>query len=394
MTTLLLLSTLGFILALAITWWVHSRVQMDIFVTPASLPPDTPAPLISVIVPARNEERNIRRCLEALLSQEYPRYEVIVVDDRSTDATPQILDQIQEQHGEKSPPLKIVHGEDLPEGWAGKPHTLHQGVQVAEGDWYCFIDADTFARPDLLASTYLTAKKHAAEMFTMLTRQELAGFWERVIQPLVFTALSIGFPFERVNDPDKPDAIANGQFILIRREAYHAAGGHAGVKGRIDEDRALAAAVKGSGYRLVIANGWEVASTRMYTSLPEIWEGWTKNIFLGMQGKLGLLTFGALVGLLGALVLPAWLLAGIGWILLGGGTAAWTVTVQALLAWAFLLYYRVKAAEAFEIPRGYALTLPLGSLMLTAMMFASTYKVLSGQGVSWRGRTYKQEGGG
>jgi hypothetical protein len=100
------------------------------------------------------------------------------------------------------------------------------------------------------------------------------------------------------------------------------------------------------------------------------------------------------VGLLGALVLPAWLLAGIGWILLGGGTAAWTVTVQALLAWAFLLYYRIQAAEAFEIPRGYALTLPLGSLMLTAMMFASTYKVLSGQGVSWRGRTYKQEGGG
>jgi chlorobactene glucosyltransferase len=394
MTTFLLLSTLAFLLALVITWWVHSRVGMDIVVEPAKCSPDSPLPFISVIVPARNEARNIRRCLEALLAQDYPRYAVIAVDDRSDDATPQILAQIQERHGEKSPPLKVIQGVDLPEGWAGKPHALHQGVKEADGEWFCFIDADTFARPNLLCSTYRTAQQHGADMFTMLTRQELVGFWERVIQPLVFTALSIGFPFERVNDPSKPDAIANGQFILIRKEAYQGAGGHAAVRERIDEDRALAAAVKGAGYRLLIANGWEVASTRMYTTFAEIWEGWTKNIYLGMQGKLGLLTFGAFVGLLGALVLPVWLLLGIFWILVGGGTAAWVVTLQALLAWAFLLYYRVRAADAFEIPRWYALTLPLGSLMMTAMMFASTYKVLSGQGVSWRGRTYKQEGRG
>ncbi len=395
MTFLLLLSTLAFILSLVITWWVHSRVQMDIVVEPAYMPTDQPAPLISVIVPARNEARNIRRCLEALLVQDYPRYEVIVIDDRSTDATPQILSQMQQEqqeragHSEALASLKVIQGVDLPDGWAGKPYALHQGVAVADGEWFCFIDADTFARPSLLSSTYLTAVQHNADLFTMLTRQELVGFWERVIQPLVFTALSIGFPFERVNDPHKPDAIANGQFILILREAYLGAGGHAAVKERIDEDRALAAAVKGAGYRLVIANGWEAASTRMYTNFSEIWEGWTKNIYLGMRDQIELLTFGAFVGLLGALVLPAWLLLGLYWLVVEGSTAAWIVTIQALLAWAFLLYYRVRAAEAFEIPRGYALTLPIGSLMLTAMMFASTYKVLSGQGVSWRGRTYK-----
>ena len=395
MTPILLLSTLAFLLALLITWWVHSRVQMDVIVKPSTLQPGHPAPFISVIVPARNEARNIRRCLEALLAQEYPSFEIIVVDDRSTDATPQILAQLQREQearsggGGAAPPFKVVQGVDLPKGWAGKPHALLQGVAIATGEWYCFVDADTFARPDLLSSTYNTAVQHEADMFTMLTRQELVGFWERVIQPLVFTALSIGFPFERVNDPHKPDAIANGQFILIRREAYQGAGGHAAVKERIDEDRALAATVKGAGYRLLIANGWEVASTRMYTTLPEIWEGWTKNIYLGMRDQLGLLSFGAFVGLLGALILPGWLLLGGLWILLGGGTAAWVVAIQALLAWAFLLYYRVRAADAFEIPRPYALTLPLGSLMLTAMMFTSTYKVLSGQGVSWRGRTYK-----
>jgi chlorobactene glucosyltransferase len=401
MTLLLILSTLTFIVAVLITWWVHSRVEMDIRVTPAPWPVDHPAALISVIIPARNEARNIRRCIESLLAQTYPNYEMIVVDDRSTDGTSEILAQIQREpadrtrQGYPAPSVQVVHGVDLPDGWAGKPHALHQGVAIATGDgptqngWYCFIDADTFAYPELLSSTYLTATQHGADMFSMLTRQELVSFWERVILPLVFTALSIGFPFERVNDPSKPDAIANGQFILIRREAYEAVGGHKAIKGRIDEDRALAATVKGAGYRLLIANGWEAASTRMYTTLPEIWEGWTKNIFLGMRDQLGLLSFGAFVGLLGALALPAWLLLGLMWLLIDGSLAAAIVVTQAVLAWALLIYYRVQAADAFNIPRAYALTLPLGSLMLTAMMFASTYKVLSGQGVSWRGRTYK-----
>lgn len=401
MTSILILSTITLILSLVIIWWVHSRVQMDIIVTPAALSPGHPAPLISVIIPARNEARNIRRCLEALLAQSYPHYEIIVVDDRSTDETPQILAQIEREQagrfeaGMAIKPMRVVQGVDLPAGWAGKPHALFQGVTAAQStahgpiEWYCFIDADTFAYPELLSSTYLTAEKHRADMFSMLTRQELVSFWERTILPLVFTALSIGFPSARVNDPAKPDAIANGQFILIRREAYESIGGHAAMKDRIDEDRALASAVKRAGLRLVIANGWDAASTRMYTTFAEIWEGWTKNIYLGMRDQLGLLSFGALVGLLGALALPGWLLLGLLWLLIEGSLPALIVVIQALLAWAFLLYYRIQACDAFQIPRWYALTLPLGSLMLTAMMFASTYKVLSGQGVSWRGRTYR-----
>jgi chlorobactene glucosyltransferase len=396
MIEILFLSTVAFILALLVTWWLHGQHELDVVITPAALPPDQQPPLTSVIIPARNEARNIRRCLAALLAQDYPCYEIIVVDDRSTDETPSILREIQAEQSGRSVPdhpdwplLQVVEGADLPAGWAGKPHALHQGVAVARGQWFCFVDADTFAGPELLSSTYLTVTQHSAHMFSMLTRQELLTFWERAILPLVFTALGVGFPARRVNDPSKPDAIANGQFILIRRDVYEAIGGHAAVGERIDEDRALAQTVKGAGYRLLLANGWQVATTRMYTSFAEIWEGWTKNIFLGMRDQLALLSFGALVGLLGALALPAWLLLGVLWLLGGGGPVAGIVTAQALLVWAALLYSRAQACRAFEIPQTYALTLPLGAFMLTAMMFASTFKVLSGRGVSWRGRTYK-----
>jgi chlorobactene glucosyltransferase len=343
-----------------------------------------PLPLISLIVPARNEERNIRRSVEALLAQTYPNDELIVVDDRSTDRTPAILAGLQRTH-EK---LKVIEGGELPEGWAGKPHALFQGVQAAQGSWLCFIDADTFAQPELLASTLECARSLQADMFTILTEQELGGFWEKAILPLVFTALSFGFPASKVNDPTQPDAIANGQFILIRRQVYEAVGGHAAVHDRIDEDKALAQVVKRAGYRLVVADGRQVAVTRMYTSLADMWEGWTKNIYLGMQDRQGLLLFGALVGLIAALALPFWLIGGIIWALAGGGWIAWLVALEAAALWAFLLRYRVQASRAFHISPWYALSLPLGALVFTGMMAASAYKILSGQGVTWRGRRY------
>jgi chlorobactene glucosyltransferase len=290
-----------------------------------------------------------------------------------------------------SPPLQVLQGEELPSGWAGKPHALAQGAAAARGEWLCFVDADTFAAPNLVASTLAAARTCQADLLTILTDQELGSFWERVILPVVFTALSVGFPANRVNDPSAPDAIANGQFILIRRAVYDAVGGHQAVRDRIDEDRALAGLVKGSGYRLIVADGRAAAITRMYTSLPEIWEGWTKNIFLGMQDRLGLLLFGAAVGLLASLVLPLWLLAAFLWFVVEGGWLPTIVLGQAVLLWGYILYQRFLAARAFRISPLYALSLPLGALIFTAMMFASAFRVLTGQGVRWKGRTYEMK---
>jgi chlorobactene glucosyltransferase len=390
---IVVLSTIGLVVGLFLTYWIHSRTQLDIKAPATDLPKDFSAPLISIIVPARNEEKNIRRCVEALLDQTYPNYELIVVDDRSTDATPEILEEIRSRiqvaQAMGRPRLLVIQGEDLPPDWAGKPYALFQGAERARGEWLCFIDADTFASPRLIASTYLAAQEHAADMFSILTDQILGSFWEKAVIPVVFTGLSFGFPANQVNDPQQPNAIANGQFILIRRGVYRTVGGHGAVKNRIDEDKAIAEVVKGSGYRLVLADGRPLASTRMYTNFTDLWEGWTKNIFLGMQGRLGLLLFGGLLGLIAALGLPAWLLAGAIWWLAGGGLPAAIVTLEIAVLWSVLLWVRAMAARAFHISPWYAFSLPLGAMVFTAMMFASALKVLTGVGVTWKGRRYQ-----
>jgi len=206
--------------------------------------------------------------------------------------------------------------------------------------------------------------------------------------PVVLSGLAFGFPPERVNDPQRPDAVANGQFILIKRQVYDAVGGHTALRASLVEDKALAEAVKRAGYRLVLADGQELAETRMYTSLGELWEGWTKNMFLGLQGRPWLLALGAFASLAGALALPVWLGAGLVWLARGGGWPAWVVVAEAAAVWALVLYARARVALGLKISPWYALSLPLGAGIFAAMMATSTVRVLSGKGVVWKGRTY------
>jgi chlorobactene glucosyltransferase len=250
------------------------------------------------------------------------------------------------------------------------------------------VDADTFARPHLLAAAYATAEAQGADMFSLLTRQRLGTFWEKAVMPLVFSALAVGFPPGRVNDPRRPEAVANGQFILIRRAVYDALGGHAALRDSITEDKDLALRVKQAGFRLVVADGRAAAETRMYTSLAELWEGWTKNIYLGLRGQLGLLLLGMATGLGGALVLTGWPLAGLVWLARGGGLLAAGVTLEALVLWAYILQQRARVARELDLSPWWGLTLPLGALIFAGMMVTSTARALTGRGVTWKGRTY------
>ncbi len=371
-----------------ITWLLHAQTNMPVvepLTEQPSEPDGEPLPMISVIIPVRNEQRNIRRCISALQKQTYPNYELIVVDDHSTDETPTMLSRLAREDIR----LRVVAGKDLPPGWAGKPYALVQGAEAAQGEWLCFMDADTFAHPGLLWSTYQAAARGRADMFSILTCQELESFWERTILPLVFLGLSFGFPAERVNNPDKPDAIANGQFILIRRSIYDQVGGHSSVKDRIDEDKAFAVIVKRAGYHLMVTDGRKVASTHMYTSLGEMWEGWTKNIYPGMQDRLWLLLFGVFIGLVVSIALPFWLFGGVVWLASGGGGIAAVVVFEALVLWGYLVFKRIEACRAFSISPGYAFTFPLGALVFTGMMMFSAFNVISGRGVSWKGRRYR-----
>lgn len=212
--------------------------------------------------------------------------------------------------------------------------------------------------------------------------------------PLVMTALSVGFSPRKVNDPSRRDAVANGQFIFIKRSVYDLIGGHERVKDQIVEDKALSENVKWNGHRLVVADGMQVASTRMYTSLGTMWEGWTKNIYLGLRDHPSLLllgAFGATLALLAALFLPVWPLLGLAWYLNGGGWMALFILLEALLVWGYLVCIRAVAAQKMEISRWYAWTTPLGAGVFAAMMLTSAWKVVSGQGVTWRGRTYQRQ---
>ena len=384
----LYISTAIFLGGIFIVYWLHNQYQLDIDVKPTS--PPSNAPLISVCVPARNEERNIRACIEAILAQDYPNFEVIVLEDRSTDATPEILHQLAAPDGR----LRIIHGAELPEGWAGKPHALFQASAAANGEWLCFVDADTFLSPNTLSACYAKARETSADMFTIMTFQILGSFWEKVVMPIVMTALSVGFSPRKVNDPKSRDAIANGQFILIRHIVYDAIGGHESVRDKIVEDKAIAEQVKWNGYRLIVANGYSVARTRMYTSLAEMWEGWTKNIYLGLSDRPSLMllgAFGAFLALVAALILPLWPLLGFIWYLRDGGWLALSVIAKSLILWAMIIYARARVSIGMGISPWYALTLPLGAAVFAAMMFTSTWRVLSGKGVTWKGRMYRPQ---
>jgi chlorobactene glucosyltransferase len=381
----LVLSTALCIAGLIIIYWLHSQPLPEIIVEPSPPPPD--APLISICIPARDEEQNIRTCVESALAQDYPNFEVIVLDDRSTDATPRILGEIASRDSR----LRLLNGSDLPFGWAGKPHALHQASAAARGGWLCFVDADTFLSPSALSSCYAKAIETRADLFTTLHHQIMDSFWEKTVMPLIMTGLAVGFNARKVNDPSERAAIASGQFMLMRRETYESIGGHEAVKNEIVEDQAIAELAKWSGHRLVLADGRSVIQTRMYTSLQSMWEGWTKNIYLGLSRHRNLLflgVFGAALGLLASLFLPVWSVLGWLWLVRGGGASALAILLESLAVWGAILFARGMVAKRLRVSPLYSLTTPLGAGVFAALMIVSAWKVLSGRGVTWRGRKY------
>ncbi len=368
-----------------IAYWLHNQAWLEVNTPPVTAPAN--GPLVSLIVPARNEEKNIRRCVDALLAQDYPNLEIIVLDDRSNDDTPAILAEL----CARDPRLVRLPGVELPQGWAGKPHALYQASEVAQGEWLLFIDADTYLEPNAVSASLSSASKTGADLYTIMTEQIMGSFWEKTVMPLVMTALSVGFSPNRVNDPKTRDAIANGQYILIKRAVYDAIGGHKKLHNLIVEDKAISEQVKWNGFRLIVADGRGVAKTRMYTSLPQMWEGWTKNIYLGLSDRPGLMVlgvFGAFLALMAAVMLPLWPALGLAWLAGGGGWMAVAVIWESIFAWSVILYFRWRTARQMGISGWYAVTTPLGAGVFAAMMFSSAWKVLSGQGVTWKGRLY------
>ena len=348
-------------------------------------------PFVSIIVPARNEERNIQRCVSSLLEQDYTNYEVIVVDDGSSDRTAELLDKIIATHtqGERLYVLRLR--DSLPEGWAGKPHAIHKGTQEAHGNWLLFTDADTWHAPDALRSTLAQALAEQADMFSIGSTQELPSFWDKVLMPLAYMGISMLYPPRLVNNPLSPVAVANGQYILIKRPVYDALGGYARAELRdtLLDDRDLARVVKEQGYRLRFVDGRGLVRVHMYHSLGEIWRGWRKNAYLGNRGGIAFFLL-QLIGLpmvtMSPFLLPLLLFSGRGQ--RRGAINRAEVGTAAALEMATLLAYRSWLNKSLNVPWYYAFTQPLAGAIFEGILAQSAWRILGGQGVDWRGREY------
>ena len=350
-------------------------------------------PFVSIIVPARNEERNLPRLLPSLLSQRYPAYEVIVVDDKSEDDTPRIL----AEWVARDPRLKVVSGVELPagDGWLGKPHAMHQGERAAKGEWLLFTDADTVHSPYSISSSVAHALSHDADLFTIFPFYDLVTPAERIVMPVAFLGIMNLYPAHLVNDPRSKSAIANGQYMLIKRSVYKAVGGIESVKHRIVEDMEFARVVKSAGHKLLIADGRHLMNVRMYTNLREVWEGWSKNTVIALQSNPAQAAI-AVTGVLSLTVAPPAMLS---WTARSWGrankshsragriTALWlSALTAAQLALPLLMRRRVD--KMLGLPLGWTFTQPLGTAIMGLIMLSSLVRLLSGQGVTWKGRTY------
>ena len=230
--------------------------------------------MVSVIIPARNEEASIARAVESVASQ-VEVGEVIVVNDQSTDRTAEVLAEL----GSRIPKLRVLATDGLPAGWIGKNHAAAIGAAAARGEWLLFTDADTYHHLGSTRRALTDAVDRDAVLVSYSPEQEMESLWERALIPFVYCRLASRFSFARVNDPASPDAAANGQFLLVLRDAYEAAGGHAAVAGEVLEDVALARLMKQKGFGIYFTAPLGIVRTRMYRSFRAMWQGWTKNLY-------------------------------------------------------------------------------------------------------------------
>lgn len=348
---------------------------------PTTSEPDGNLPFVSVLIPARNEEHSIEACVLSLLQQDYPRYEVIVLDDGSEDGTWEILCRLQGTSGAR---LRIVRGKTLPEGWHGKAWACRQLSEIGGGDLLLFTDADTRHRSGTLRRSVTALQRAGADMLTITPYQETRGFWEKLVIPLVYFILMCYLPLRLVRtSPKTAFCSAIGQFILFKRDIYLRTGGHGAVKNAIVEDVWLCRTIKKAGGRVAVFNGVDALSCRMYRTPGEIIRGFSKNLFAGLGYRSSAL-FMLIALTLVFHVLPYGFLAAA----LFTGDSGITLFLFPLLQIVLALFCRVLIAGKFRQSAGFALLHAFSQLVLVAIALNSYAIVRFGKGPQWKGRHY------
>lgn len=348
--------------------------------------PDRDLPFVSVLVPARNEEGKIGRCLDSLIKQDYPNFEVIVIDDRSVDGTAAVI----QSYAAQDPRIKPVSGKDTPPGWTGKCNALAHAVGYASGDWFFFTDADTFHQPNSIRDAVSHGISNKADLVSFMPMQELGSFWERVLMPTLLGSFLLGDPFHSVNDPEAGKAYAYGQYVIARRSSYLAVGGHQSVRDEILEDHALARVFKAKGYKILVADGKTLYSVRMYTDLESMWLGWTKNLYSLIESRVPNL-FAVLLVINGTILYPFVQTLVLTQLYLNGeppatiALLAAPVAVQLVIAF---LWYRLTSEHHAGIDLRHFFLFPFGALAVSILYIHAAYLVLTGSQVNWKGRRY------
>ncbi|HTP54561.1 MAG TPA: glycosyltransferase family 2 protein [Thermoplasmata archaeon] len=339
-------------------------------------PPERPARprgRVSVVIAARNEGAELPGTLDALLLQDYPELEVVVVDGGSTDGSRTEVDR-------RAPRVRWIDEPPLPPGWVGKNWACSVGAQATDGEWLLFLDADVRLAPATVRTTVEWAEREGAELATIAPRLEMVGFWERTVLPFYVQMVLTTFRSPHTNRDRSKSAMANGQYWLVRRVDYRALGGHEAVRAQILEDVAIARRFRAAGKRLRLAWAPDLATTRMYTDRRELFEGLAKNVHgtrFSAARQVGLLAF-----LVGLFWLPLGLLP------FGIVTGSVPLVLCGALLYVALFGKHVAFARTTGAPAAYGLLYPVAVGFYVAAVLTSLVRGLRGRGVPWKGRTY------
>ena len=357
-------------------------------------PPDAalPSTSLSVVIPAYNEAANIGACMAAVLSSESPcsSWEVLVVDDDSSDATTELALRTADEQGASAAEVHLVQAGPRPDGerWVGKNWACTRAMEQVSSSWVLFIDADVRLKPDALRRALAQAIDEEADLFSLAPRLVCGCLAEWMVQPIMASLLGLGFPILETNDPESPVAFAAGPFMLFKASTYECIGGHRALAGEVVEDLALARAIKAGGYRLSYLLGLDAVDLRMYADLAALWEGWTKNWFIGLDRDPGKAIGAALVVVL--MFTAPWLL------LLTSLVLLWLQPVLSV-AWLWLmalaglaivqqLLLRLWTRSTFDVPISYWYLMGVGGLLVGAIGPVSIWRTRTGRGWTWKGR--------
>jgi len=375
-------------LGLAIFWLWSARGATTL--QPGEIRPlPDHSPTVSIIVPARNEEEVLPTALASLLQLDYPHFELIVVDDGSTDGTGRIADEWASDPIAKGW-LRVIHNRELPSGWSGKVHALSLAAREATGEWILATDADVVFHPKLLRAAMALAMQKNVQLLSVTPQMEMRGFWDKVVLPAFTLLIFTFYPLRLVNRPGFPRAIAAGGFILMRRQDFETLGGYEPIKNVVIEDVRIAEHFKRNGRAVHLALGGGLLRTHMYRNVGEMWEGLSRSAFEGAGFSVAKVLSGVVAGT-GLCVVP-WV-AAIALIIRGahqghlcGNSVALTLALAAC-AESVLIYLPVVLL--MRVPFQYALALPLAALFYSGVALNSMLRSVFGSGVPWKGRRYR-----